>query len=595
MIDPLLVTNLLSWGLQVLCLALVGAALPALLRLDAPGVRYAYWRTLLTLGLVLPFLQPRHAVTAVTSIAVSARLADGTAAATGEGPATAVATDWINVVLAALAVGALVRIAWIALGLLRLRRLRRAGREATDLGDQPELERLIGARAEVRYVPGIRQPVTFGVRPAVVLLPERVRDQSPDVQRAVLAHELFHVQRRDWVWLLLEELVRAVFWFHPAVWWLVSRIQLTREEVVDEMTLLVACRRSTYVQALLAFADTPPFTPVAAFARRRHLFRRIALISKEAAMSSKRLIASCAVMATVIAAGGWYAVVAFPLTQGVPRPATEAPGQGTGALEKQARPITPENPIPRRVSSTPAEYPPEAAALSISGPVTLRVTLDDVGRVAEARVIGLSLKNPDGFSVSFNNVSTADIESFLSRASAGQGQDPAAVTAAITALMRSAREAVLAWRYDSPAEAPLSFNVTINFGSEKRSAAGGSTVSHRSMPPPPPPPPPPPAPEFEKDALKVGGNIAPPAKIRDVKPVYPEEAKDARIQGVVILELRIDEEGAVSDARVLRSIPQLDQAALDTVRQWAFTPTLMNGKPIPVVMTVTVNFTLAKE
>lgn len=312
-------------------------------------------------------------------------------------------------------------------------------------------------------------------------------------------------------------------------------------------------------------------------------------------MSSKRLIASCAVMATVIAAGGWYAVVAFPLAQGVPHSATEASSQEIGPLEKQARPITPENPIPRRVSSTPAEYPSEAAALSMSGPVTLRVTLDDLGRVAEARVIGLSLKSPDGFSVTFNNASAADIDGFLAKAATGQGQDSAAVTAAVRALLRSAREAVLAWRYDSPSEAPLSFNVTIRFGSEKTFVPGGAAVSHGSMPPPPPPPPPPPAPEFEKDALKVGGRIAPPAKIRDVKPVYPQEAKDAQIRGVVIVEIRIDEEGLVSDARVLRSIPQLDQAALDAVRQWAFTPTLMNGRPIAVVMTVTVNFTLAKE
>jgi periplasmic protein TonB len=74
--------------------------------------------------------------------------------------------------------------------------------------------------------------------------------------------------------------------------------------------------------------------------------------------------------------------------------------------------------------------------------------------------------------------------------------------------------------------------------------------------------------------------------------VYPSIAQSARVQGVVIVEATIGPDGKVSDARVLRSIPLLDQAALDAVRQWVFTPTLLNGVPVPVIMTVTVNFTL---
>jgi len=75
--------------------------------------------------------------------------------------------------------------------------------------------------------------------------------------------------------------------------------------------------------------------------------------------------------------------------------------------------------------------------------------------------------------------------------------------------------------------------------------------------------------------------------------VYPPEAQAGRVQGVVIIEARIEGDGRVSDAHVLRSIPMLDQAAIDAVRQWEFTPTLLNGKAVPVIMTITVNFTLA--
>ena len=95
--------------------------------------------------------------------------------------------------------------------------------------------------------------------------------------------------------------------------------------------------------------------------------------------------------------------------------------------------------------------------------------------------------------------------------------------------------------------------------------------------------------------LRVGGNIRPPQKLFGVNPVYPQEAMDARVQGVIIIEAKIGADGSVAEAWVLRSIPMLDQAALDAVRQWRYTPTLMNGVPVPVICTVTVNFTLSDE
>jgi protein TonB len=106
------------------------------------------------------------------------------------------------------------------------------------------------------------------------------------------------------------------------------------------------------------------------------------------------------------------------------------------------------------------------------------------------------------------------------------------------------------------------------------------------LPQAPPPPPAPTAP------VRVGGNIKQPTKTRDQKPVYPPIAQSARVQGVVIIEAVIGPDGRVKEAKVLRSIPLLDQAALDAVKQWQFTPTLLNGVPVPVIMTVTVNFTL---
>ena len=110
-----------------------------------------------------------------------------------------------------------------------------------------------------------------------------------------------------------------------------------------------------------------------------------------------------------------------------------------------------------------------------------------------------------------------------------------------------------------------------------------SAILIETTPPPPPPPP-------RQPAIPIGGKIRPPQKVFDVAPIYPPIALAAGIEGVVILETVIAEDGSVRDVRVLRSIPLLDGAAVEAVRQWRFTPTLLNGQPIPIVMTVTVAF-----
>lgn len=92
--------------------------------------------------------------------------------------------------------------------------------------------------------------------------------------------------------------------------------------------------------------------------------------------------------------------------------------------------------------------------------------------------------------------------------------------------------------------------------------------------------------------IHLHSGIAAPKKIVDAAPEYPAIARAAGISGIVILEVTITAHGEVADAHVLRSIAVLDQAALDAVRRWKFTPARLNGEAVPVVMTVTVNFQL---
>ena len=254
-----------------------------------------------------------------------------------------------------------------------------------------------------------------------------------------------------------------------------------------------------------------------------------------------------------------------------------------GPLEERTNPITPENPIPRRVSSTPAIYPPEARSIDANATVTLVATLDESGRVAEIRkvrepLVMTPLTPPPG--------STA-------------------LRLAAEALVRYSALSLSQWRYDAPAKAPISFPVSFTFkpGTEPvaTQSVSVSGAFAGALPPPPPPPPPPGSPlppatstfgPAAEGAVRVGGSIRPPTQISKVAPVYPLIAQSARVQGVVILEALIGADGRVRDAQVLRSIPLLDQAALDAVRQWVYTPTLLNGVATPIIMTVTVTFTL---
>jgi protein TonB len=111
--------------------------------------------------------------------------------------------------------------------------------------------------------------------------------------------------------------------------------------------------------------------------------------------------------------------------------------------------------------------------------------------------------------------------------------------------------------------------------------------------PPPPAVSPPPAPQ-PKTPVRLHSGIQPPQRLVSVPPVYPLAARAAHKEGLVIIEATIDEQGNVTQTRLLRSVPLLDDAAVAAVQRWKFSPTLLNGVPVPIVMTVTVNFTLTQ-
>jgi protein TonB len=109
---------------------------------------------------------------------------------------------------------------------------------------------------------------------------------------------------------------------------------------------------------------------------------------------------------------------------------------------------------------------------------------------------------------------------------------------------------------------------------------------------PPSPVPVPEPPRQPAGPVRVAQLPEPPHKTVDVRPLYPEIARQARKEGTVVLEAVLDTEGRVTQLRVIRSVPLLDQAALDAVRQWHYAPSMYGGRPVSVLMTITVRFTL---
>lgn len=146
---------------------------------------------------------------------------------------------------------------------------------------------------------------------------------------------------------------------------------------------------------------------------------------------------------------------------------------------------------------------------------------------------------------------------------AGAVADVVSVSGPVTRVAEAASDALRRWTFTPPSEAPHRMLVGFNLSAGRHEAPGQAPV-------------------------RVGGDVRPPVKIHDVRPVYSKEALDARAEGIVILDASIDSDGLVSDARVVRSVPMLDRQALDAVLQWRFTP-----PGVPLQVTFTVNFTLA--
>jgi TonB family protein len=572
----LLARNVAAHWLQAGVLAVSALLAARLLNFNDPRAKLAALQLTLVAIVLLPIVQSRRVElrtieTAATAIVVNdAPLSES---ASGGSISAVSSPDPSLALVLIVAAGIALRLVWLLYGVVRLARFS----SQTPPVLPPAVAGPIEAHLNVspRYIQqtGSRGPWTFGFLKPTVALPAAFDTLVPAFQRAMVCHELMHIKRRDIVIAFCEEIAVAALWFHPWAWLLRARIRVAREQAVDSRVVALLGNRDEYVRCLVDISGhdlAPHFSQAGAGMLRPHELRaRVDAIFAEAHMSRTRLALAALAFIVVTFATGLIATAAMPLRQ------SEVPQyvlSGFSTAEPLAKAVSPTLPAPpqatpsqnapeaprKQINKSYPEYPQDALERGIRGTVIVDVTVNAAGDVSTAAV-----------------------------ASGPQELRASAFTAALglkftpgrsTTVMKIAVDYTLtgnSWGVRIGEARPH----IATWSSVTRSDGVDATNSTNLSP-------------DATGAYRIGGGLRPPKKIKDVPPEYPAIAQQARVQGVVILEARIDERGNITDARPLRSIPLLDQAAIDAVKQWQYEPTLMNGVAVPIIMTVTVNFAL---
>ncbi len=555
-----------AWVVQGILLGLIALALPRVFRMRQPALLESWWRVGALAVVVLPLVPLVLPARAASSSPVIMRFVDSTSVVLSDAsvaPSELSPISWLVIVWA---IGALVRLAWIVAGQRRLRRLAIEGVMVNDdaaLADARELAGLhldtevpqsltATRRVDVPVLQAPAAPCVFGWPHATVLVPLMLADLPHDQRLAVYLHELLHAARSDVRRSYVDEAWRTVWWWQPAVWWMLARVRLTRELHVDRAVVASTGARRAYVEALLWCGarrwSLAMGAPVGA--GRHALVRRVAVLCEEVEMS--RLRRWCTAAGMVVTFGiatawmGMYSPLRAAQEAGVPY-ADVAASSGPGPLERAAVVPTLDAPAPRRVFAVDPVWNEDGVGYRFR----VNLVLDAGGNVAEARVVVM----------------------------AGMALSTDARVPHAAAARQAAIAAVRQWQFEPPITAPMLVATDVTVGRiDKSSDMYTRRVQSEET--------------GNRSGLRVGGNINLPRQVHRVSPVYPPAAQEAAVQGVVILECTVGPDGSVTDVTVLRSIPLLDQAAIDAVRQWRYEPTLLNGEPITLVMTTTINFTL---
>ena len=461
------------------------------------------------------------------------------------------------------------------------------------------------------------EPGVCGIRRPKLVLPKRVVEALTDQElEAVLLHEVAHVRRRDNLVSLFQSWLGCVFWFHPAIWLIDRQLLEERERACDEEVLSHAPNCQQYLSSLLKVFQSSLGERLAgaSLITGSNLKRRIdhmrSHVSRKSSVAWHRLMISgfalawiVSVIATVPAnqkvlvaqQGSGSSKVATPSRAEELPPAalkgvaTAVRGGVVGGIEngvaggivggvkaessKETRRSAKQSSEPTlglAMNQTPASPAQQAGSAKLFG------TVSDASqaRVPDATIV-ISAKE-------------GGIKEITISDAAGEYEFRALPLGRYTIEVRMPGFRSFQQALELHANEPRKLDVVLEVGEVNQ------TINVVAKAPPAAPPDTRSGPPRR---IRVGGNVQQTKLVHQVKPIYPERAQAQGIQGIVLLEAVIWKDGSIGTMRVLNKLadPELVDAAVEAVKNWRYEPTLLNGQPIEVVTTITVNFRLSSS
>jgi protein TonB len=439
------------------------------------------------------------------------------------------------------------------------------------------------ALGRVRVSEAAATPCLRNLFHPVVVLPARLVERlSGEELRAVLLHEEAHRARGDLWRDALGGLAVRLFFFYPPAWWMVRRLRRNAEMACDEAVLGAGVEPRTYEAALaksVRLGLLPPAPRLGALIGGGALGVGAASCLQER-LTRLRSPERFPIMMhhRVVVAFAFTFVVALSLLPRTDVRALSVPGGGSSAIDPAA--ADPADPTAAGVADPAAVGPAGQAEQSEQGvPRVVQATPQAVAQADDLRrLVGAG----ERVSLRYRDTDVREVITYLSQvagfAVAMDSLDPRRpITIIVSDTPVHEVLALLAEDSRITFAVPNASTLQVQFRAPRRVVRATRAPAGAGGP------------------IRVGGDIQQPELMVRVNPEYPELARRARIEGPVILEAVIDKQGNVTDAFVLRGLRLgLDEAAIAAVKQWKYTPTVYNGRPVDVILTVTVVFELTR-
>jgi TonB family protein len=393
-----------------------------------------------------------------------------------------------------------------------------------------ELRRALGIRRRVRVLESADapMPLTWGILRPVVLLPEGARQWLPARLRAVLLHELVHVQRLDLLAQAIAQAACCLYWFHPLAWMGARRLRKERERACDDAVLSRGVAAPDYAGHLMDLVRTiaaarTRWGDAPAMAEASDLEPRVrALLDRTRSRYPLSRRAAIAIASVAVA-------VLLPVVA-ITAQAQATRGSLVGVVEDASH---------ARVPNC------QVIAKNLDG------TNQEMTRANAAGEFGFAAIPPGHYALEFRSAGFAIFKANM------------------------AVEAGKAARVDATLDIGQVSETVVVKGQKPATVAPMTGTPQR---------------------IRVGGNVQATKLIKMARPEYPAELQQLGIQGAVVMRAVISTTGELLNLEAINADvdARLAKAALDSVRQWKYQPTLLNGQPVEVVTTITVDFQLGQ-